>query len=129
MSGSGPNSYQMTKSFSVYLDFVRFGAAFIVLLSHLREFYAGPVHIPQWGHEAVIIFFVLSGYVIAFVADTKESTLRDYTISRLARVYSVVLPAVVLTGLLDFVGSRLDPARLQRRGWLGTTLRLGPLPA
>ena len=109
MSGSGPQSYQITKSFSVYLDFVRFGAAFIVLLGHMHDFFVGSLAVPWWGHEAVIVFFVLSGYVIAYVADTKESTLRDYTVSRLARVYSVVLPAIVLTGLFDWIGSSFDP--------------------
>jgi peptidoglycan/LPS O-acetylase OafA/YrhL len=42
--------------------------------------------------------------VIAYVADTKEKTLRDYAISRLARLLSVVIPALALTVLCDWIG-------------------------
>jgi hypothetical protein len=48
----------------------------------------------------VVIFFVLSGYVVAFVADTRERTWRAFWVSRFARVYSVALPAPLLTHLL-----------------------------
>lgn len=51
----------------------------------------------------VVAFFVLSGFVIAFVADTKERQLNDFAVSRLARVYSVALPALVLTIAIDLV--------------------------
>jgi peptidoglycan/LPS O-acetylase OafA/YrhL len=56
------------------------------------------------GNDAVMVFFVLSGFVIAYVADNKNKTFRDYFIGRAARLYSVVIPAVVLTVVIDFVG-------------------------
>jgi peptidoglycan/LPS O-acetylase OafA/YrhL/protein-tyrosine-phosphatase len=100
----------MTRSFSVYLDLVRFLAAFLVLLHHARYIYDPGGALFSLGHEAVIVFFVLSGFVIAYVAENKERTLKDYTIARLARLYSVVVPAIVLTGVLDYLGYTLDPA-------------------
>ena len=100
----------MTRSFSVYLDFVRFFAAFLVLLHHARYVYDPGTFLFSLGHEAVVVFFVLSGYVIAYVSESKERTLKDYTIARLARIYSVVVPAIVLTGALDYVGYTLNPA-------------------
>jgi peptidoglycan/LPS O-acetylase OafA/YrhL len=54
-------------------------------------------------------FLVLYGYVIAYVTDQREHTLLDYSISRLARLYSVVVPAVLATLVLDSVGRALDP--------------------
>ena len=100
----------MTRSFSVYLDFVRFFAAFLVLLHHARYVYDPGSPLFSLGHEAVIVFFVLSGYVIAYVTESKERTLRDYTIARLARIYSVVVPAILLTGVLDYLGYSINPA-------------------
>ncbi len=54
------------------------------------------------GRLAVAVFFVLSGYVIAYVAHEKETTLGQYAVSRLARIYSVAVPAIVLTLAVDF---------------------------
>lgn len=99
----------MTRSFSVYLDLVRFFAAFLVLLHHARYLYDPGNFIFAFGHEAVIIFFVLSGYVIAYVTETKERTLKSYTLSRLARIYSVALPAILLTGVFDYLGFMSNP--------------------
>ena len=98
----------MKKEFSIYLDFLRFFAAVLVFLSHSISHYEMPYLIFRVGHEAVIIFFVLSGYVIAFVRDTKEKTLRDYALSRISRVYSVAVPALLLTVCIDFIGQNVD---------------------
>jgi peptidoglycan/LPS O-acetylase OafA/YrhL len=57
----------------------------------------------------VIVFFVLSGYVIAYVTDTKERAWRAYAAARLSRIYSVAVPAVFLTVLLDAIGRTLYP--------------------
>ena len=53
------------------------------------------------GHSAVVIFFVLSGYVITYVASERETTLRDYALSRCARIYAVAVPTLLLTIVLD----------------------------
>tara|TARA_R110002073_G_scaffold129900_2_gene276386 strand:+ start:1526 stop:2632 length:1107 start_codon:yes stop_codon:yes gene_type:complete len=98
----------MTRSFSIYLDFLRFFAAFLVLLFHSGDLYRTGLTIFSFGPEAVIIFFVLSGFVIAYVADTKELTLKHYAISRMARIYSVAIPAIILTAALDFTGFSIN---------------------
>jgi peptidoglycan/LPS O-acetylase OafA/YrhL len=88
---------------SVYLDLFRFGAASIVVLSHLWEF-AFPAHPLPWpGHFAVVIFFVLSGFVISHAA-RPELGLRGYLHHRTARIYPVVLGASLLTILLSAFG-------------------------
>jgi peptidoglycan/LPS O-acetylase OafA/YrhL len=101
----------MNRHFSLYLDIVRFLAAVCVLLSHgnAREIVATNLFAASLGHNAVIVFFLLSGYVIAYVADTRETTPRSFWVSRLARIYSVALPAVLLTPFLDRIGEAFDP--------------------
>jgi peptidoglycan/LPS O-acetylase OafA/YrhL len=57
-----------------------------------------------YSQPAVIGFFVLSGFVIAYVTDRRERDGLSFTISRIARLYSVVIPALLLTAILDAVG-------------------------
>jgi peptidoglycan/LPS O-acetylase OafA/YrhL len=57
----------------------------------------------------VIVFFVLSGFVIAWTADTKERTFRVYIINRLARLWSVAIPALALTLVVDKIGMAVSP--------------------
>jgi len=96
----------MTKSFSIYLDLIRFSASFLVVIDHMVSsgFFSTTTmqFVPQLGREAVIVFFVLSGFVISYVVDTKESNLRDYTVARMARMYSVALP-ILLLGFLTYL--------------------------
>lgn len=90
----------MTPLLSVYLDLIRIGAALVVVLHHAWPMMA-PAHPLPWpGSQAVIVFFVLSGYVIAFVADGREKTLRDFVMRRITRVWSVAIPALVLGAVL-----------------------------
>ena len=102
----------MAPAFSIYLDLVRFVAACLVVVYHSnsRLIVEAPLPFSQYGHSAVIIFFVLSGYVIAFTTATKERNAKVYWASRLSRVLSLALPAVLLTPLLDLIGESLAPA-------------------
>lgn len=105
----------MSRSLSVYLDLVRFLTALLVFVVHAnyQRFTGGlPVlhHLKDLGNDAVMVFFVLSGFVIAHVVATKERRIDVYAASRLARLYSVVVPALVLTVLLDVAGAQLDPS-------------------
>ena len=54
------------------------------------------------------VFFVLSGFVIAFVTDKKKRSGRDYTISRASRMYSVALAALAITICADYIGSQVN---------------------
>lgn len=102
----------MNKGFSIYLDLVRFLAACLVYLYHSNQRLLVEPILPasNYGHSSVIVFFVLSGYVIAYITDTKENTWTSYSASRLSRVYSVAVPAVALTLILDTLGRALYPA-------------------
>ncbi|AEF99635.1 acyltransferase family protein [Methylomonas methanica] len=110
----------MNRVTSIYLDLIRFSAAFIVFLFHAKDkkFTSGWLNsMVGYGGDAVMVFFVLSGFVIAYCVDSKENTLRDYLISRFARLYSVVLPALCLTIVFGLIGSTLDFS-IYPRDWL-----------
>ena len=102
----------MERSFSIYLDLVRFSAACLVYLYHSNQRWLIQAVLPasNYGHASVIVFFVLSGFVISHVASSKERTWPNYAASRLARVFSVVVPALVLCLVLDAVGRQLSSA-------------------
>jgi peptidoglycan/LPS O-acetylase OafA/YrhL len=100
-----------------WIDWVRFLAAFVVLASHVRPrffvMYSGLTPAEQnpftavffalttLGHEAVLVFFVLSGYLVAGRAVERmlasDFRVLDYTIDRFSRIYLPYLPALVLT--------------------------------
>jgi peptidoglycan/LPS O-acetylase OafA/YrhL len=59
--------------------------------------------------QAVDVFFVLSGFVIAHVTANRERDARSYFVSRATRIYSVAIPAIVVTAILDPIGLSADP--------------------
>ena len=81
---------------SIYLDLVRFLAAIVVVLFHTwQEFY--PASRIRWpGHEAVVVFFVLSGYVIAHSTSRPGVKFADYLKHRIARIVPVAWVALFL---------------------------------
>jgi peptidoglycan/LPS O-acetylase OafA/YrhL len=92
---------------SIFLDAVRFMAALFVFADHLgsQRLTGGFLwQLEPAGGEAVIIFFVLSGFVIGYVTDKRERDLRTYAVNRMARIYSVTLPALAITFALDSFG-------------------------
>jgi peptidoglycan/LPS O-acetylase OafA/YrhL len=101
-----PIPYTISKRESLYLDLIRALAAFFVVLDHAPTLFDLP-NAPRWGHQAVVVFFVLSGYVICNVADSRETNPRTFLIARLARLWSVLVPAMALTMVCDFVGRNL----------------------
>ncbi len=101
----------MNRPFSLYLDLVRFTAACLVYVYHSNQRWLVTDVLPasNYGHSSVIVFFVLSGFVIAHVTHRKESHWIDYAASRFSRVFSVAVPAVALTLMLDGIGRQLNP--------------------
>jgi peptidoglycan/LPS O-acetylase OafA/YrhL len=109
------------------INAIRFLAALAVLLGHIRVTmfadYSEVSHdgvtalayaVTSLGPQAVLVFFALSGYwvggaVLARVRRQHDLGTRDYAISRLSRLWLVLLPALLLTVVVDFVGSRVFP--------------------
>ena len=102
----------MNRGLSLYLDLLRFSAALEVFAYHLTMLTGWPATQPifaSFGHEAVVVFFVLSGYVIGYAARNRDKTPERYAVSRLTRIYSVAIPALLLTVALDHFGYSLNP--------------------
>jgi peptidoglycan/LPS O-acetylase OafA/YrhL len=97
----------LERPFSLYLDLTRLLAAVAVVFAHFEFFGIIPAGawgvLPDMGREAVIVFFVLSGFVIASSTAQKSPSARDYAVARLSRLYSVALPVL----LLAFAGAAL----------------------
>lgn len=107
---------------SDFLNFVRWAAALLVVLGHsdmyLQKFGG---NLTQWNsfgyfgahsHAAVMVFFVLSGYVVAYATCKKSEidryNFREYFLDRWSRIYSVLLIAIAFTLLIDFIGRGLS---------------------
>ncbi len=95
----------MNRTLSLYLDFLRAVASIVVVIYHFRleQFSGGMIKWFNFGDEAVIVFFVLSGFVISYVGTEKESEPKIFLFKRFARLYSVLIPAVLFSFFVDFL--------------------------
>jgi len=112
LSNGQPNAGALAPGLSLYLELLRLVAATEVVLFHVNGFAMLGGHRAAWnafGHEAVVVFSVLSGFVIAFAAETREKTVKSYLTSRLTRIYSVAVPCLLATLLFDRIGQTLVP--------------------
>ncbi len=111
----------------VHLDCLRGLAALLVVVEHLRAFLFVPFAqlkapgilakgfylVTGLGHQAVMIFFVLSGYlvggsVIGALQSGKWSW-REYLLRRMSRLWVVLIPALLLTLFWDKLGYAYAP--------------------
>lgn len=103
----------LSPALSGYLDLWRLAAALLVFAHHASysRWDGGWVApLAGYGHEAVVVFFVLSGFVIAFVREAKDRTASDYAISRISRLVSVAWPALIVGLCMDAIGRAWAPA-------------------
>ncbi len=95
----------ISRSASLSLALLRASAASAVVLYHAAWFQLdGGVlsfFTPRLGHTAVVVFFVLSGFVIAATTRPGQPA-SEYAIKRISRVYSVALPAVLVVIALNY---------------------------
>jgi peptidoglycan/LPS O-acetylase OafA/YrhL len=96
----------------LFLDSVRILCALIVLLEHCSLILVpGWLSLPFAGlrHGAVIVFFVLSGFVIAHTTSSRKRTFEAYLVSRFSRLYSIFIPAIVVTIVCAVLAFLLNP--------------------
>lgn len=107
---AGARASGISPGLSLYLDLVRFMAAVAVVLYHTWKVFDPATTIKFPGHEAVVVFFVLSGYVIAHAASRPGVTLAMYAQHRLARILPVawlaLLLALVLAAAFPMLGGK-----------------------
>lgn len=132
----------------VYIDLLRGLAALAVVLGHTRAIMNTPwgqsehtfwgatwVLLSSHGNVAVVIFFVLSGYmvggsILGQIAGGKWSW-PLYGVTRMTRLYVVLIPALLITLGLDSAGQYLAPMAdvYAGRGDNGMSLLKDPLQA
>jgi peptidoglycan/LPS O-acetylase OafA/YrhL len=93
------------------LDVVRGLAAVYVVVNHIvaHAQLTGPIYfVFKWGPEAVIVFFLLSGFVIFHNEKHRvRDGLRGYYTRRLRRIYPTLLVAFALSAGLALLGGTL----------------------
>jgi peptidoglycan/LPS O-acetylase OafA/YrhL len=111
---------------SILISALRSVAALQVLATHLRgEFYPslatlaeptlwyqGLAFLTGFGHVAVLIFFLLSGWLVGGSLLNKlarPQILAAYAIDRLTRMWIVLVPAFILTLVLAALGNAIEP--------------------
>jgi peptidoglycan/LPS O-acetylase OafA/YrhL len=100
----------VNKAVSFYLDFLRVLAAFYVFIFHVgsmqiggnivfatREYSENLGLTYRAAHYFVIVFFVLSGFLITMSASRPNMSLKTFMAARLGRLYSVLIPALLLS--------------------------------
>lgn len=103
----------MTRGLSIWLDTLRVLATIVVVASHVAypRFTRGDYIVIRefnLGSDGVIVFFVISGMVIAYAA-ARDQKLSTYAFHRITRLLSVLAPALVLTFLFDQIGKSIGP--------------------
>lgn len=106
----------------VSFDLLRGVAALLVCIGHIRNFLFvdfGNVLNPNFfdklfyfltglGHQAVMIFFVMSGYLVGGSVwkniEKGNFSWGDYAVTRLTRLWLVLIPALAVTFILDTLG-------------------------
>jgi peptidoglycan/LPS O-acetylase OafA/YrhL len=119
---------EVSQSF-VHLDMLRAAASLLVVFGHLRSFVFVSYDqisshnllntfvwsVTGFGHQAVMIFFVLSGFFItrSIVLDDRKRGFSwpVYGIKRLSRLWIVLIPALLLTAMCDHLGIAWGGAR------------------
>ncbi len=113
---------------NITMDFIRGISAVLVCCGHLRAvmfvdyntlepnsvinktFY----FLTSLGHEAVMVFFVLSGFFVggSVLSKRLKFTFDGYLIARLSRLWTVLIPALVFTFLMDLITNHFTPSVL-----------------
>lgn len=104
---------------SAALDALRLAAALVVVVFHASSqwttaYPATHAALGKASHAAVVVFFVISGYVIAFTTAGSPRSARQYAVARLSRLYAVLVPALLLTAAVEYLVVRSDAALTAR---------------
>jgi peptidoglycan/LPS O-acetylase OafA/YrhL len=115
----------LSASASAHLDVIRSIAAWAVMWGHLRAFFFVDYEelafrapsfkvlyfVTGFGHQAVMVFFVLSGFLISSsilkTLGTGTWAWRGYAVSRATRLYVVLIPGLLFGLLWDVLGKSL----------------------
>jgi peptidoglycan/LPS O-acetylase OafA/YrhL len=134
----------LSKTASAHLDLVRGLAAAAVAFQHLRALLlldwpetsahsplsAGVYLLAKFAHPAVIVFFVLSGFLVGSsglrAVENRTWSFPRYLLHRVLRLEIVLLPALFMGLLWDTLGRHVLASPLYTGGWR-IMVRSGPI--
>lgn len=133
---------KLTKSSSIFLDLIRGISAQMVLIGHLFSFYnilglknyENKFLIQNFG---VVIFFILSGFLIAYSVDNKSErkvyTFRHFFIDRFSRIFIAYIPSLFVIAILDIIifkaaGNYNYATALSAKNFIGNMFMLQDFP-
>ena len=114
----------MNAGTSNFLNASRWVAAFFVVFYHVYNLSFTRDHLANYGflyrclhflggfgHTAVIVFFVISGFLVGgrniLDIKTKKFDVVEYFVHRFSRIYVVFIPALIIGFMMDRLGIRL----------------------
>lgn len=110
------------KNTSNVVNMLRWLSALLVLVAHSRYlilvnfkdveihkniFLKGLYFVTGFGHEAVVLFFVISGFLVGGISMQRwsiKADYRKYLIDRFSRIYVVLVPALIVGAFFDYFG-------------------------
>lgn len=112
--------YKLNEGASVILDLIRGVSAQIVVIGHGISFFGiftflHEPNFPWMQNIAVLIFFLLSGFLISYSTVRKRSNdeqygFRQYFIERFSRIYTAFIPSIIFVCMLDLISKNMNPA-------------------
>jgi peptidoglycan/LPS O-acetylase OafA/YrhL len=111
---------------SILISLLRGLAAFIVVVAHLRAamypglravadpplWFKGLAFVSGFAHQAVLVFFVISGWLVGGSLLNKirqPRAIANYTIDRVTRLWTVLIPTFLLTLLFAAAAGVVNP--------------------
>jgi peptidoglycan/LPS O-acetylase OafA/YrhL len=112
--------YKLENGSSIFLDLIRGVSAQIVVVGHGLSFFGilkllHEPNFPWMQNIAVLIFFLLSGFLITYSTVRKILNGGNYSFShyfadRFSRIYTAFIPSLIFVLILDLISISLDPA-------------------
>lgn len=104
--------YKISESTSVSLDLLRSVSAQAVVVGHGISLLGifKKVQNPAMQNIAVLIFFILSGFLITYATLEKDNfKFKFFLIDRFSRIYTAFIPAAFFVVIVDVIGNWINP--------------------
>jgi len=109
--------YKLKEGSSIILDFIRGVSAQVVVIGHGISFFGiftflHEPNFPWMQNIAVLIFFLLSGFLISYSTIRKTSS-NNYSFSyyfadRFSRIYTAFVPAIIFVLIIDLISQGIN---------------------
>ncbi|MFM2000482.1 MAG: hypothetical protein RL204_2429, partial [Bacteroidota bacterium] len=103
------SNFRLNQTSSGFIHFLRAILSQIVMIGHvliLNGLYSYESALGGLPPYAVMVFFILSGFVISYSVNLKDKNygFNNYLADRFARIFSVVIPTLLFTLILGLIG-------------------------